>query len=538
MMKVLVIDDERTVLKTVNSQLRDMDQKRNLGLEQIDLAGSAEEAREYMKHDHYDIFLCDIVMPGEDGITFARWVLERCPDAKIIFLTAYADVQFMKEAISMQSFDYVFQPVDPGELQSVVERAASQIKIERKNLELADIGAFFQTNEMDILEKEALWFLQGKNQDNAYLRRLIAAYNINPSGESVYLPVLISILKTRRRIRETEKSILRLIYKNILDEVFQTLQVLSIVLLEEIPLDFIVLLYWKRDMAYEREVFADKLESFRILLERVLETEAAIYCGEVGEPTDLPALVGPLFQARTDNVRRESRVFLPRHHEKEIGPYSFELQLSTWKKLLEQNQFLNFRDSIMAYISKGDYRTRMNAAGMMNLHQRVTQLLLLYMVDHQIGSDMIFDEQLPFLTYMNTWQGYDIFEAALSHIADRLSSITDSGDSGDVVQKSIKYIKQHLDTELLVSEIADYAGMNPEYLSKLFKKTTGMTLKEYIVNDKMEAAKMLLATTDLPVTLISDHVGYANYSNFTRSFKQLIGLTPKEYRKEAARQKM
>lgn len=49
---------------------------------------------------------------------------------------------------------------------------------------------------------------------------------------------------------------------------------------------------------------------------------------------------------------------------------------------------------------------------------------------------------------------------------------------------------------------------------------------------------MLLATTTLPVTLISSHVGYGNYSNFTRSFKQLTGCTPMEYRKSAANQKM
>lgn len=54
----------------------------------------------------------------------------------------------------------------------------------------------------------------------------------------------------------------------------------------------------------------------------------------------------------------------------------------------------------------------------------------------------------------------------------------------------------------------------------------------------MESAKILLSTTTLPVTLISGHVGYGNYSNFTRSFKQLVGCTPMEYRKAAANQKM
>lgn len=532
-MNILIIDDEKTILKTVYSQLMEME----LGMERIDTADSAGEAKECMKKYHYDIFLCDIVMPEMDGITFAKWVLEEHSDVKIIFLTAYADVKYMKEAISMQSFDYVLQPVSTEELKSVVERAVSQIKIERKNLELMNKGAFFQTYEENILEVGALQYLEGRNTDDSYIRRLISYHNINNAGESVYLPVLAQVLKTQKHLEKIEKPILRLIYQNILDEVFQELGVYSIVMLKENSTDFAMLLYWKRQLAYEREVIADKLESFRILSFRVLLTTMAIYCGNVCGPAELPKYSLPLFQAQRDNVRQESRVFLPRENEKEAGSNSYKLQLNIWKKLLEQEQFQDFRDSILSYISN-DYRGRMNASGMMNLHQSITQILLAYLVNHQIGSDVIFDEELPYLTYMNAWQRYDLFEKAMTHITEKLQKLIGSKDTRDVVQETIKYIRQHLDSDVSVSEIAEFAGMNPEYLTKLFKKNTGYTLKEYIVNEKMESAKMLLATTTLPVTLISSHVGYGNYSNFTRSFKQLTGCTPMEYRKSAANQKM
>ena len=76
-MNILIIDDERTVLRTVYSQLSEM----GLTAKRIDSAESAEEARRLMEQYGYDIFLCDIVMPKEDGISFAKWVLERQPDA-------------------------------------------------------------------------------------------------------------------------------------------------------------------------------------------------------------------------------------------------------------------------------------------------------------------------------------------------------------------------------------------------------------------------------------------------------------------------
>lgn len=395
-------------------------------------------------------------------------------------------------------------------------------------------GAFFQTHEENILEVGALQYLGGRNMEDSYLRRLIALRNVYPAGVSIYMPVLIQILKTQKNLEEIEKPLLRLIYQNVLDELFQALKVYSIILLEEDGADFTVLMYWNGEAAYTREVIADKLEDFRILLFRVLQTTTAIYCGEACGPEKLLSCTEPLFQARKNNVRQESRVFCPQKDEEDMENHSYKLQLGTWKKLLEQKQFLPFKESILSYIGK-DQRKHMNATDMMNLHQSITQLLLLYLVNRQIGSDMIFDEELSYLDYMNAWQGLDLFERALSHIAGKLQELEGEDACRDVIQETINYIKQHLDADLPVSEIAEFVGMNPEYLTKLFKKNTGYTLKEYIVNEKMESAKMLLTTTSLPVTLISSHVGYGNYSNFTRSFKQLVGCTPMEYRKNTAR---
>lgn len=60
------------------------------------------------------------------------------------FLTAHADFEYMKEAISLQSFDYILQPAEKTELKNVVGRAKSQIAIEKKNKELLSTGAFFK----------------------------------------------------------------------------------------------------------------------------------------------------------------------------------------------------------------------------------------------------------------------------------------------------------------------------------------------------------------------------------------------------------
>ena len=67
---------------------------------------------------------------------------------------------------------------------------------------------------------------------------------------------------------------------------------------------------------------------------------------------------------------------------------------------------------------------------------------------------------------------------------------------------------------------------------KLFKKEFGVTFKNYVIGKRIDVAKNLLTTTDLPINTISDSVGYSNYSYFTRIFKKITGSTPMDFRNQ------
>ena len=140
-MNVLIIDDEPVILQTVYEQVTGLNMDL---LEEIDIVGSAEEARSNLERKEYQIFLCDIVMPNEDGISFAKWVFKHYPYSKFIFLTAHSDFQYMKQAISMKSFDYLLQPSRSYELREVLQRAISQIQIESNNRILLEKASLYQ----------------------------------------------------------------------------------------------------------------------------------------------------------------------------------------------------------------------------------------------------------------------------------------------------------------------------------------------------------------------------------------------------------
>ena len=103
--------------------------------------------------------------------------------------------------------------------------------------------------------------------------------------------------------------------------------------------------------------------------------------------------------------------------------------------------------------------------------------------------------------------------------------------SKDDIQKAKIYILDHISNNLSVREVADHVHLSPEYFTKLFKKETGQNIKNYIMQQKVDAAKDLLDHSEIPVSLVALELGYTNFSHFTQMFKKFENMTPSEYRK-------
>lgn len=526
-MNILIIDDEPLILNTVHGQIKKMELK----LDIIDTAGSAEEARKKMEKTYYDIFLCDIVMPVEDGISFARWVLGQYPNCKFIFLTAHVDFEYMKEAISLRSFDYVLQPAGKEELQSVVERAMMQISIERKNRALIDAASFYSMHEMDILDGNAMRYLTGLTKDDSFIRRLVKIRVGKWNQDYLYFPFLIQVLKANSPWEEEERALLRSIYYNIIDEIMAPLHTQNIVILRNDKVgNFIALILFDAESVSEQDKIQDRLENMRVLFKKLLKMEIAVYCGDFCNFEQLRNICGQLLEEQKNNVRCISRLYQVGQISglSSIG-HSLEAKISSWKVLLNQNHLLDFRDSLLRFMDYYFSGNDVNREIVMKLHQNVSEMILNCMASMNISSSDVFDDKLSYYDFMYCWKQADEMKATLKYVIERLYALSGMPDQ-DVIQSTIRYIRQNIDSDIMVSELAARVGRNPEYLTRIFKKSTGYSLKKFIDMEKMEVAKLLLTTTNLPVTSVSGHAGYANYSNFTRSFKQIVGYTPSEYR--------
>ena len=100
-----------------------------------------------------------------------------------------------------------------------------------------------------------------------------------------------------------------------------------------------------------------------------------------------------------------------------------------------------------------------------------------------------------------------------------------------LAEKVFPFIEKNLDRPFSISDIADAVALNPQYLMRIFKKATGLSILEYVTQHRIGRAKELLIQTDWPLTVISDKVGYLNYTYFMKVFKAQESITPGEYRK-------
>ena len=95
------------------------------------------------------------------------------------------------------------------------------------------------------------------------------------------------------------------------------------------------------------------------------------------------------------------------------------------------------------------------------------------------------------------------------------------------------YIENNIETNQSLQEICKHLDLDYKYASNCFKKDTGLGFNKYLTKEKMVVAQKELATTETPVQIIAENLGYNNAYYFTRTFKSTFGLSPTEYRKRS-----
>ena len=104
------------------------------------------------------------------------------------------------------------------------------------------------------------------------------------------------------------------------------------------------------------------------------------------------------------------------------------------------------------------------------------------------------------------------------------------GLSGYRLRRVTEFISANLETDLSLAEIARVADLSQYHFARAFRQSTGLTPQQYLMQQRIERAKELLAKNDLPIVEISLRTGFKNQSHFTTLFRKFTKFTPKTWR--------
>ncbi len=102
-----------------------------------------------------------------------------------------------------------------------------------------------------------------------------------------------------------------------------------------------------------------------------------------------------------------------------------------------------------------------------------------------------------------------------------------------VVRASMKYVASHIDESFIVKDIAGHLKCHPDFLSRKFKKHTGVDLSQYVQQIRIDRAKRLLGNPKIDVGTAAEMSGFTDRVHFSKAFRRLTGKTPGQFQREA-----
>ena len=237
-------------------------------------------------------------------------------------------------------------------------------------------------------------------------------------------------------------------------------------------------------------------------------------------------------QAQIGQVIQETKL----DSSDEIYPYDLECQLMAKVKIGDRTGAREILNSLLGKIMFH------NPGNINLLKARLVELLsVLSRAAAQGGVDInaLLNKNMEYIHKVLTIDTQEDICVWISHaLDDFIESVYSSQDAKKMSQlkPAIEYMQYHYDQPLTLADIAKAAHLSVSRLAHLFRDQMGITLIDYLTNIRINHAKRMLLTTESNCTRICYEVGYNNQSYFTRVFKQITNMTPREFRVQNKRQ--
>ncbi len=527
MIHILIVDDEDYVVNDIKTNVN----WDRLGVSEVYTAFSMRQATEVFMKNAIDIMLCDIEMPHGNGLELLSWVQENYPKTQSIFLTCHADFYYAKEAIRLGSLDYLLKPIHFPELEESVMKAIGKISADNKMNKYSKYGEYWIKSQPMLIERFWIDILNHTiPSDQEYIRKTADHRNIPYTDQIKILPVLIRIQRWHKKQSLQDEKIMEFGLKNIAEEILiaEGENGIFFSLHREIVIGIILpgnATHSGSDSLEERcKDFISKSCMY-------LECDLSCYIGTDVFAHELVQIVDKLLLLDKNNVAYINKVFLLSKQKIPSGSINktgisvsmaINREISADKVVSEAEKYLNHLN-----MTSG-----LNATMLYQFQQDFNQMLYTALEQKGIQAHQLLNDNESIEMQMRaSLSVVDAIEWIKHVLKKAVEYVEEVEKSQSVIDKVRNYVSINIYKELTREEIASNVFLNPDYLDRIFKKETGVSVNKYLLLERIKIAKEYLSTTDIPVSTIAVKLGYINISNFSGMFKKHTGMKPAEYRK-------
>ncbi len=507
-MKILIVEDEENTRVGISRLIRKYSSHQVVGE-----AKNGKEGLEMAKKMSPDLIITDIRMPKMSGLDMLEKLYSEdegiYDDIYVVILSGYADFDYARKAISMKGkvIEYLLKPIDVEKIINGMEEWEIVIRNKRINQNQPEQilrNVIFENVCMDdeILEKMIyickcskkgsyllFWGYLGaaeKNYEEEVKKRFLKSRDKNKCSHVYFITV------------EKEKSIICLMTdvkdrKNILKE-FRQKEVERYGTRKKYPV-------WA----------VEEFEDLRKIQTSARKLQKFITYGLVFEGRVL------LTEDEIKNFR-EKKYSYPYKIEKEIkvavcaeNASDIEKSLKNFEKYMKDQsydpeQIRQGYTKLISYIQ--DLANEMNISAGKKMQQ--------FQIIYQFQTAIVWKEI------------EDLCEQLLKYFGE--NDKEKNNISNYIILKAIAYIREHYAEGITLEEVARELEITPEYLSALFNREMDINFSTFMKEFRISHAKRLLKSTNLKIYEIAKMVGYQDPKYFNRVFKEVQGLSPREFR--------
>ncbi|MFW6306098.1 MAG: response regulator transcription factor [Bacillota bacterium] len=529
MSSLLIVDDEIFAVKGIKKGI-DWDE---IGIHDIYEAYDAEEALDIVRDNEIDLIICDIEMPGMNGLQLLEKINDVSPDTLTIMLTGHAKFNYAQIALKYGCFDYLLKPIEHKKIEETVISALEKIEKEKEaNKFLKTYNKFSDLwKKQNPILVERFWqdIFSQRIFNYSQLSSVMELYNIPLKPDDRVIPILLSIEVWQAPLSGKDEEILKYGLKNMATEILK--ETTSGVVFQNHDGNIIMLIYPDLDNG-----FIDNVQINKICNEIINIAETSLHCVlscYISDPTlirELEKQYLRLLDLERNNIGDINTIIYQSDYSNVPNIYPQIPDFTNWQLLFE----LGRKDELMKEVD--DYFSEKidemaNCEFLENFYFGFLSMIYNAIHKKDISVQEVFDVNK--LHDLSSIRSYNSLQKKIKNVLNQGYDyfIENTENSPVIIKKIYDFIQDNFREKLTRKDIATHVYLNPAYLSRLFKKETGMTLTEYITELRINEAKKLLVETDYTITAIAEEIGYYNYSYFSKIFKEIVGFTAGEYRK-------